>query len=224
MNEVERYNQAWETGDYDPMIGLLYTRCLYRTFFFDDYNTILDVGCGTGAAVRYHREIGEKEAYGIDFAEPATKFWDKLQVKDWCTVASAEDIPYKDNTFDMVTCTDVLEHIPESSVVKVLQEMLRVGKNFFFTVALVPAKHKMPHDGSEPHICLKPAVWWIKTMGEAGYRFPTTPYVARFTLMVRARKVENQHRRDKSLQQKLLYLPNERQIQRVYFPNRVYAH
>jgi ubiquinone/menaquinone biosynthesis C-methylase UbiE len=187
--EAERYNKAWSTGEYLPMVGLGYVRCLYRTHFFDGYRNLLDVGCGTGAAIAYHRKIGLLEAWGMDFAEPATDIWKKFGVNNWCMVASAEDIPYRDESFDMVSCTDMMEHIPESNVKRVLEEIYRVGSNdFLFSVALLPAKHKMPQDDSEPHICLKPPEWWLEQMIETGYRFRLMPHTGGNTLFVSARK------------------------------------
>lgn len=212
VKEKDRYNEAWATGEYLPLIGLQYTRCLYLCFFFRDYEKILDVGCGTGAAVVYHRVIGEKEAYGIDFAEPAQKVWKQCNADKWCQIADAKNIPYKDNTFDIVTCTDMLEHVPEEDTDRVLSEILRVTKkDIMLSVSLIPAKYKMPQDGSEPHICLKEPYWWVEKMGKMGYRFHMIPYF-NHTLMIYAKKDENQYRRYKSLQQSLLYLPHERQI------------
>lgn len=187
-NEQERYNAAWSTGDYKPMVGLYYARNLYKMNYFKDCKKLLDVGCGTGAAVKYHREIGGIDAYGIDFAEPAKETWKEIGVDKYCQVASAENIPYQSNEFDMVTCTDVLEHIPEENVQKALDEMWRVGsKDFFFIIALEPARSKMPHDGSEPHICLKSPNWWVDTIGQAGYRYKRDPYVTNI-LVLEARK------------------------------------
>jgi SAM-dependent methyltransferase len=186
--EQERYNAAWATGDYKPLVGLYYVRLLYKSGFFNDCKTLLDVGCGTGAAVKYHREIGGIESYGIDFAEPAKDTWKELGIEDYCSVASAEDIPYPSNKFDMVTCTDMLEHVPEENVSKVFNEMWRVGdKDFLFIVALKPALSKMPHDGSEPHICLKDPQWWVDMAGKAGFRFKREPYVTNI-LVMEARK------------------------------------
>lgn len=222
MSEVERYNEAWKTGEYDPMIGLLYVRCLYRMYFFQGYKTLLDVGCGTGAAVRYHREIGGIEAYGIDFAGNASSAWGRMGAEKWCRVASAEDIPFKDDTFDMVTCTDVLEHVPEDNVNKVLSEIYRVGKGeYLFTIALNPATIKMP-DGTEPHITLKPPEWWLEKMVGIGYRFRQMPF-ANHTLCVYARKNEDQSRHYKPLQQSLLHLPDAGKVQRVHFPHRIHG-
>jgi SAM-dependent methyltransferase len=186
--ECARYNAAWATGNYIPLVGIFYTRALTRQGYFGGCRNLLDVGCGSGVSVRYHREISGIEAYGIDFASPAVETWKKCGVDKFCSVASAEDIPFKDDTFDMVTCTDVLEHVPEENVPRVFAEMFRVGRNrFFFTVALEPAQEKMPHDGTEPHICLKPPEWWVEQAGKAGFRYPEPPYVTNI-LVMKARK------------------------------------
>jgi ubiquinone/menaquinone biosynthesis C-methylase UbiE len=201
VKENQRYNEAWATGDYRPMNGLAHVQCLYRTYFFAEYRTLLDVGCGMGVAVRYHRDIGGIKAYGIDFAKPAIEAWHEMGVKDWCLVASAESIPFHDNEFDMVTCMDMMEHVPEANVDQVLREIYRVSKNdFLFMICLVPSQHKMPHDGSEPHICLKTAEWWVEKMGRIGYRYRLNPTSNGRMLHCLARKDENKHRRYKSLQ------------------------
>lgn len=177
MTEAERYDEAWATGEYNPLIGLTYVRCLYRTYFFRGYKTLLDVGCGMGVAVKYHREVGDIEAYGIDFAKSAAEAWKIMGSDKWCSVASAEDIPFPDNSFDMVTCTDMMEHVPRENVKRVLDEMYRVGRqDFYFIIALCEALHKMPQDGTEPHICIEHPQWWTDQIQKAGYRFNTDPY------------------------------------------------
>jgi ubiquinone/menaquinone biosynthesis C-methylase UbiE len=176
MSEVERYDKAWATGEYVPLIGLEYVRAMYRLNLFNNIKNLLDVGCGAGVAVAYHREIGKIDAFGIDFTKYASSTWEKLDVSKWCSVAAAEAIPYKDNQFEMVTCTDVLEHIPEENVKTVLEEMFRVGNDkFLFTIALTQAKKKMPHDGSEPHICVKEPGWWFSILDEVGYKYEHAP-------------------------------------------------
>jgi len=83
-----------------------------------------------------------------------------------------------------------MEHIPEENVDHALKEMFRVGRNdFFFSICLIPAKHKMPHDGSEPHVCLKPAEWWIEKMGRIGYRYTAWPHsYFQYEVFLQARK------------------------------------
>lgn len=49
--------------------------------------------------------------------------------------ADATSLPFKDNSFDVVSSTDVLEHIPEGKREKFINESLRVAKDLLIVVA-----------------------------------------------------------------------------------------
>lgn len=62
---------------------------------------------------------------------------------------------------DMVCCIDVLEHIEEVYLSKVLDELKAITTKLgFFTIALSPAV-KLLKDGRNAHLILKPASWWL---------------------------------------------------------------
>jgi ubiquinone/menaquinone biosynthesis C-methylase UbiE len=167
--EAKRYDEAYATGQYVPTFGPWFFGTMVKAFNLSRIKTMLDVGCGTGITVKLARHIGIK-AFGIDFAKSASEQWKKNGVGNYCQVASADAIPYGDDEFDLVLCTEMLEHIPEKGVPKVLREMYRVGRgDYVFTVALGVANIKMPTDGSEPHVCVKPAWWWEQQAVHAGY-------------------------------------------------------
>lgn len=66
---------------------------------------ILDVGCGPGAALLYLSKFGE--VTGVDLSDEALKFAKKRgKVKK----ADISSLPFKDASFDVVTCLDVLYH------------------------------------------------------------------------------------------------------------------
>ena len=63
-----------------------------------------------------------------------------------------------------------MEHIPEDKVLESLKEIYRVGRgDYILSYSLVRAVHKMPFDGSEPHITIKSMDWWTEKMQEAGF-------------------------------------------------------
>lgn len=198
--ETERYNQAWATHKYVPSFGPRVIDWLFKKFDFSKVKRMLDVGCGLGSAVKYCRDRGI-EAYGIDIAKEARPYWIVNGIEDYCKVASASSIPYPDEYFDFVLCTEVLEHIPEEGIGKVLEEIYRVGSgDFFMTIATTPAMERMPHDGSEPHLCIKPVWWWEQMFYWA--RFATNLSFEEIDLkdgtpkngyMIWAGKSENQH-------------------------------
>ncbi|WAC06788.1 MAG: class I SAM-dependent methyltransferase [Thermodesulfobacteriota bacterium] len=81
---------------------------------------ILDVGCGTGMAAERLKVYGK--VHGVDISDKSIEMARK-RLED-AKVGMAEEIPYDDVTFDIVVCTEVIEHVlnPE----KVFSEFKRV--------------------------------------------------------------------------------------------------
>lgn len=90
-------------------------------------NTILDAGCGEGFTMnRLTKEkIGEK-IEGVEYSKDALTLGKKLFPSLTFKEGSAYDLPYEDNSFDLVILTEVLEHLNEPE--KALKEALRVSK------------------------------------------------------------------------------------------------
>ena len=82
---------------------------------------ILDVGCGTGANLLMLSNYGEAE--GVDISEDALAFCRERGLQK-VKHGAAEELPYEDGTFDLVTALDVVEHIDDD--VASLREMRRV--------------------------------------------------------------------------------------------------
>jgi ubiquinone/menaquinone biosynthesis C-methylase UbiE len=82
---------------------------------------ILDVGCGTGANLLMLSKYGEAE--GVDISEDALAFCRERGL-DKVKLGAAEELPYEDGTFDLVTAFDVVEHMDDDLVG--LREMRRV--------------------------------------------------------------------------------------------------
>jgi SAM-dependent methyltransferase len=128
----------------------------------------LDVGCGRANGVQYARQQGY-DVYGCDISSAAVKCWKERRVNKYCRVCPADNMPYKDNEFDFVLCSEVMEHIPEENTVKTLKEIFRVGSDkFFFTIALTP--EDIPIAGLvQSHINLHDPYWWVNKFQEAGF-------------------------------------------------------
>jgi len=66
-------------------------------------------------------------------------------------VADLHDLPLADASFDVVVCTEVLEHVAEPAVVLAeLRRVLRPGGRLLVTVPFVIELHEEPHDHSRP--------------------------------------------------------------------------
>ena len=169
LKEKTRYDAAYATGKYFPEAGIGFFRKLMRKVTFGEAHTFLDVGTGVGQVVAHLRNKGF-EAYGTDISDKIKKYWLMGNISKFCKVCPAHELPFEDETFDIVSCTEVLEHIPEDKVLDSLSEIYRVGRgDYILSYSLVRAVHKMPFDGSEPHITLKPMDWWTEKMKEAGF-------------------------------------------------------
>lgn len=104
--------------------------------------TFLDAGCGEGfVAEILLRKMPGLQLTGFDFNPEAVALARQRNPAASFDVASIFEIPYPDDSFDVVGCFEVLEHQtdPESA----LAELVRVARN---AVVL-----SVPH---EPYFCL----------------------------------------------------------------------
>ena len=85
----------------------------------------LDVGCGTGYNLKVFQEFGS--AVGCDISLEALDY-SKKRGLDKIIQSNAEDLPFKDNHFDLITLLDVLYHKNVQSDVNALRECRRTLK------------------------------------------------------------------------------------------------
>lgn len=83
---------------------------------------ILDAGCGTGAALIYLSGFGD--VMGVDISDEALKFAKK---RGKVLKADVSALPFKDKTFDVVICLDLLYH-KWVNVKQAVSEITRVLK------------------------------------------------------------------------------------------------
>lgn len=69
--------------------------------------------------------------------------------------------------FDLVWCTDVMEHIPEEDIPAIVADLVEYAvKALFVTVATHPAKKTLPN-GENAHVTQKDGDWWAKHFAHA---------------------------------------------------------
>jgi SAM-dependent methyltransferase len=117
LYEVEE-SHWWHIGRRRIIAGFVNDICARVT---DRRPRILDVGCGTGANLKMLSEFGD--AQGVDVSPDALAFCRERGLQT-VKLGAAEDLPYEDGTFDLVTALDVVEHMDDDIVA--LREMRRV--------------------------------------------------------------------------------------------------
>lgn len=136
-------------------------------------SSALDVGCAKGYLVKALSEL-DVVAYGIDPSEYALSEVD-LNYRDKVRIGIAQSLPFLNNSFDVVTCFDVLEHISEEEVSTVLSEMFEVSKQW---VILRVVTKELPDDVDASHATIHDKDWWCEKIKEAGGIVePTENYV-----------------------------------------------
>ncbi|MEM3013306.1 MAG: class I SAM-dependent methyltransferase, partial [Candidatus Bathyarchaeia archaeon] len=73
---------------------------------------LLDVGCNNGTiSLLYARFCGAAEVYGVDVDHRLVSEAKKRGVKAFTCDLNLDKIPFGDNFFELVTATEVLEHL-----------------------------------------------------------------------------------------------------------------
>jgi len=99
---------------------------------------VLDVGCGGGILTEAMARAGAT-AKGVDLSEKALKVADlhglESGVKVEYEYISAEDLALKEpGQYDVVTCMEMLEHVPEPlSIIKACAQLVKPGGRVFFS-------------------------------------------------------------------------------------------
>lgn len=89
--------------------------------------SILDVGAGEGFTLEMFRKnkVGKK-LEGIEYMDEAIKFGNQLHPQVKIKKGDIYKLPYKDSSFDLIICTEVLEHL--DNPIKAVEELKRVTK------------------------------------------------------------------------------------------------
>ena len=100
--------------------------------------TILDIGCGSGHLLRKLRDLGGV-CYGLEVSDKSIQDSEDTNMTNITIMkATAREMPFSDNQFDMVFAADVMEHILDKDIERIMLEIQRVLKQEGRLIVLVP--------------------------------------------------------------------------------------
>ncbi|KAF5432191.1 2-polyprenyl-3-methyl-5-hydroxy-6-metoxy-1,4-benzoquinol methylase [Candidatus Methanophagaceae archaeon] len=101
-----------------------------RTF---DY--VLDIGSAEGPHTRLLKKVSNN-LIAMDISiQRLYKFKNKYNVTDLCVRADVEELPFKENAFDFVLMTEVLEHVPDNKTsLRLIRDCLSIKGILLITV------------------------------------------------------------------------------------------
>lgn len=137
--------------------------------FYDDIkmlqvSSVCDVGCGNGMFVNDMVSMGMKEVYGVDLVTVAMNLViknDGIEYHD----SVANNLPLEDNSVDLLTAFDVLEHIAPSEVESSLEEFARVSKKYMM-FSISHRQSGEEHEGENLHLTVQPFDWWSEKISK----------------------------------------------------------
>jgi ubiquinone/menaquinone biosynthesis C-methylase UbiE len=112
------------------------------------FGSMLDVSCGRGELLTAARKMG--------FDAVGTEAVPELCVNG-VQNAVITALPFDDDSFDVVTCIDVIEHILEQDIVAGLKELERVCRG---TIVIAAADYPTYWDGVNLHPSARPYHEW----------------------------------------------------------------
>lgn len=104
--------------------------------FTHEGGAVLDVGCGMG---RLLDKLTAYRRYGMDISTAYLSYAVKVGAE--VCLAKVEDMPYRDEFFDTVVCTDVLEHVIDLHAA--VTQLFRVVKPGGHLVIRVPYRESL---------------------------------------------------------------------------------
>jgi malonyl-CoA O-methyltransferase len=143
MNIQAAYNDWSATYDTDENLTRdLDQRVTRNTLKNLHFNSILEIGCGTGKNTELLSQIGEN-VHAVDFSQGMIdKAKEKIRASNvrFSIANIKEKWPYEDQSYDLIVCNLVLEHIEDLTWVFSESSRSLGGKGRFFVCELHPFK------------------------------------------------------------------------------------
>jgi len=160
-----KYSMYWWSNRFFAMLARRHGRRGAR---------FLEIGSGMGHLVAQLEDTFE--TYGLDLNHWAVNKSREVVLKTQLQTASAQELPFKDNTFNVVIIKHIVEHLPDPE--KAIAEIGRVTESGGTLILATPNLDSLlkPWKGDSwigyqdpTHISLKPPTQWLSFIERAGF-------------------------------------------------------
>jgi SAM-dependent methyltransferase len=124
-------------------------------FIGDSEAVVVDCGCGDNSFIA-NISSDKIQGIGVDFVNPKADLIEPMH-----------QISLEDNTADVVTSFDALEHLLPEEVEDVFKELKRIGKDggmCIFSISYVPSLLTSLGEGLHPTV--RDKIWWTERISQ----------------------------------------------------------
>lgn len=140
-------------------IEFIFLKKMRKNIISKARGNVLEIGFGTGANVNFYHRNNVKSLSAIDikyFKETKDKFKDKVNLIE----AGAENIPFRDNSFDTIVSTIAMCSVQDlNQSIREIQRVLKNDGTFLFI------EHGLPKNEKLAKVFQKANPSWSKHMG-----------------------------------------------------------
>ena len=140
---IKAIRKVWETIVLYPLrINSKNRELVLKRSIISRYSKVLDVGCGE----KFYKKYFENSDYvGLDFPSNTADHSKNIKSPDiW---GDGQKLPLKKESFDLIICIQVIEHIPNTSeVIEEFNRVLLPGGKLFLSVPHSYRIHESPYD------------------------------------------------------------------------------
>lgn len=142
INTSRKFGKEYFDGDrkygyggyhYDPKFFSKVVRDFVDHYELNDGSKILDIGCGKGFMLYDFKKLNHTfDVYGLDISQYCYENCVDDKIKEKFIVGSCDNLPYADNSFDLVISISTIHNLDIDGVKKSLLEIDRVAKKKAF--------------------------------------------------------------------------------------------
>jgi len=130
-----------------------YRRNLFRRYKFCSHyvkdKIVLDIPCGVGWGTSLLKTA--KKLYGIDISKEAVQYGVQHYKNITFAMGNMNNIPFSDNSMDVIICLEGFEHVDKETGLKFLSEAKRVCRSEGILILTCPILNEKGESSGNPY-------------------------------------------------------------------------